>query len=110
MACWGTLKGWRLAGAIFILSLCLSPARGQQFCALALPYNRVPVSFRGELLHTPGILDFMSSAPVFTAASWGMPLDCLALEARGTCVPGSHGTVTIGDSYQQATIARAQHI
>lgn len=28
----------------------------------------------------------------------GSPLDLLALEARGACDPGSHGTVNIGES------------
>lgn len=35
---------------------------------------------------------------VFAAATQGMPLDHLALEARRACVPGSHGTVTIGET------------
>ena len=46
---------------------------------------------------------------VFAAASQGIPLECLALEARGTGVPGSHRNVTIGDSSQLTTIPRALH-
>ena len=46
---------------------------------------------------------------VFAAASQGIPLECLALEAKGTSVPGSHRNVTIGDSSQLTTIPRALH-
>lgn len=37
----------------------------------------------------------MSGALVFAAADQGTLPDCLALEARGVGVPGSHGTITI---------------
>ena len=39
----------------------------------------------------------MSSALVFVAAALGIPLDHLALVARGACIPGSHATVAIGE-------------
>lgn len=38
----------------------------------------------------------MSGALVFAVATQERPLDHLAPEARGTCIPGSYGTVTIG--------------
>lgn len=53
-------------------------------CTLPLPYSRAPVSPERELLHVSG-------APIFVAAVQGTPLDCLALEARGTCIPGPMG-------------------
>lgn len=34
-------------------------------------------------------------ALIFAANAHSAPLHCLALEGRDTCVPGSHGTVTI---------------
>ena len=40
----------------------------------------------------------MSGAPVFAATAQGMPLHRLALGASGTCIPGSQGTVTIGET------------
>ena len=40
----------------------------------------------------------MSGALVFTAAAEGIPLDCLALMAKGACVPQSYKTVTIGET------------
>lgn len=57
-------------GAIVLLSLC---------CALS----------KGALTHIWN--------PNFVAAAQGIPLDLLALVARGACVPGSHRTVTIGE-------------
>lgn len=45
-----------------------------------------------------GALVFTFDDPVFAAATQGAPLDHLALEARGSCIPGSHGTRTIRDS------------
>ena len=33
----------------------------------------------------------------FCGCCSGTPLDCLALVASGACIPGSHGTVTIGE-------------
>ena len=35
---------------------------------------------------------------VFAAATQGTLFDCLALESREACVPGSHATVTIGET------------
>lgn len=57
-------------GAIVLLSLC---------CAIT----------EGALTHI--------WYPDFVAAAQGIPLDLLALVARGACVPGSHRTVTIGE-------------
>lgn len=45
-----------------------------------------------------GALLFMSCDLVSAAATQGMPLDHLALEARGAFLPGSHGAVTIRNS------------
>lgn len=44
-----------------------------------------------------GALDFTSGVLFFAAATEGMPLDCLGLEAREAYVPGSHGTKKIGE-------------
>ena len=41
---------------------------------------------------------FISGALVYVAAAQEIPLKCLALVARGACVPGSHGTVAIGET------------
>ena len=41
---------------------------------------------------------FMFGDPVFMFATQRTPLDHLALAVRGACVPGSHGTVTIGET------------
>ena len=49
------------------------------------------MSPRGELLYTSGTM-------VFAASTQGIPLDHLALVARWACVPGSHRTVTTGES------------
>lgn len=49
-------------------------------CTLLLMYYRAPVSPSRELL-------YMSSVN-FVAVTYRMPLDCLALEATGACVPG----------------------
>ena len=40
----------------------------------------------------------MSGDPVFVAATLDIPLDHLALEARGALVPGSHDTKTIRET------------
>lgn len=54
-------------------------------CAHPLLSSRVPVSPGRELSHTSGAL-------IFVAASQGMFLNCLVLETREACVPGSMGT------------------
>ena len=64
----------------------------------ALPLCLIPVFPEGELLHEFGVLIFMSGDPSFVDAVQGMPLNCLALEARNACVPGSHGIVTIRET------------
>lgn len=46
------------------------------------------VSWRGAL-HMAAALIFMSDALVFAAAAQGIPLDCLALVAKGTFIPWS---------------------
>lgn len=78
-------------GSIFVLLLCFVPASEHYLHALLLPYSRTPVSPRGELLH-------LSGGPVFAATAHWVPLDHLALKAKGACVPGSHRTITIRDS------------
>lgn len=45
-----------------------------------------------------GIPVFISGALVFMATAQGIPLDHLALVARGSCVPDSHWMVTIGEA------------
>ena len=44
---------------------------------------------------------------VFAAATKGMLLGCVALVARGACLPESHRTVAIEDSSWQAASPRA---
>lgn len=44
-----------------------------------------------------GALVFTSVALVFAAAAQGIPLDCLTVAAKGSSIPGSCGTVTIGE-------------
>lgn len=43
------------------------------------------------------VLVFIAGDLVLAVADQGIPLDHLALVAKGACVPGSHGTVTIGE-------------
>ena len=74
-----------------MFSLCLIPASGHHLGALPLLHCRASLSPGGELLHVPG-------APGFIAATQGMPLDHLALWARGACDPEFHGTVTIRET------------
>ena len=84
-------------GAIFMLSLGHAPHVFLSFfyiCLIAC------LSF---------VLFFISGVPVFVAASQEIPLECLALEARGSCAPGYHGNVTIGDSSRLTTTPRALH-
>ena len=74
----------------------LIPASGHHLHTLPLLCSRAPVSLRGELLQASGALVFTSGDLVFAAVTQGTPLDCLAMKAKGTCVPGFHGTVKIG--------------
>jgi len=69
----------------------------QYFCTLPPPCSRAPASLESELFFMSGIPVFMSSALVFMVAAQGIPLDQLALLARGACIPGSHWMVTIGE-------------
>ena len=48
---------------------------------------------RGVFIHTVDALVFMSGVLFFAAQ--GAPFDLLALVVRGTCIPGSHETVTV---------------
>ena len=43
----------------------------------------------------------------YAQSTEGTLLYCLALVTKGTCVPGSHHSVTIRDSFWQATTPRA---
>ena len=54
------------------------------------------VSWRGDL-HMVSALVFISGAPVFAAALQRMPLDHLALVARGACKLGFHRTIPTGE-------------
>lgn len=103
-----------LVSAIFLLSLCLAKTSGSHLCfffffpwRMPSPHspfailNGASISQRGDLRNS-GVpvylfIFLMSCAPVFIAAAQGTPLVCLALEAMGTSVPGSHKTVTKGD-------------
>lgn len=96
---------------LFLFSLSFSPfinrghlctpllLHSSQWCRLhilSVLHSGAPAFPAGELLHTSGApVFFISGDPVFVAASQGMPLDCLTLEAREAYIPGSHGTVTI---------------
>ena len=50
-----------------------------------------------ELLHTSSAPIFISGDLIFEVATQGMPLDCLALAARGASNTESHGIITIGE-------------
>lgn len=52
------------------------------------------ISWRGAYIPV-----FMSGTLVSAAATQRIPLDCLALVAREACVPGSHETVTIVETF-----------
>lgn len=72
--------------------------RGTGGCHFALSLchaQSARISRRGALIGAwyPGVI--LSGAPVFAVAMQGTALEYVVLEARGTCVPGSHGTVTI---------------
>lgn len=72
-------------------------SKGEQyFCALPPPRSRAPASLEGELFSMSGIPVFTSNALVFMASAQGLPLDHLALAARGACILGSHWMLTIG--------------
>ena len=58
----------------------------------------MPASWRGALICVSGAPGFTSGGLVFVAVIQGIPLNCLALEARGSSIPRSHGTVTIRDT------------
>lgn len=75
----------------FALPLCFAPASAH---CRRRALQRANISQRRNF--------YMFAAPVtisgdlyFSAASPGTPLDHLPLGARGTCIPGSHGTVTV---------------
>lgn len=51
---------------------------------------------RVELLYISSALVFTSGDPFFVAATQGMALDHLALEARGLYISGSYGIITTG--------------
>ena len=74
-------------GAIFTLCFCLAPEH--QY----LPEGS---------LYTSGVWAFI-------AATQGMPLDYLALEASGACVPGAQRTVRIGETLLGRPPPRALH-
>ena len=61
-------------------------------CSPSAALQRAGVSWK-EALHLATALVFVSGAPVFAVAAQGMPLDCLALVDRGTCICGSYGIV-----------------
>lgn len=47
--------------------------------------------------------------PIFVDATQRTSLDHFVLEAMGTCIPSSHGTVAIRDSFWQTTTSGALH-
>ena len=70
----------------------------------SLLLSRAPISPKGqELLHMSSAAVCMSGDLVSTAATQGMPLDNLALEARGACAPGSHRETVLGGVPPQGT-------
>lgn len=56
-----------------------------------------------------GTPDFTSGIPGFVTAAQVTPLDHLALVARGPSIPGSHGIITIVESFWKATTPRGLH-
>lgn len=67
--------------AIFVLPLCLAPTDGHHLCTFSA--TQVPASPRGELPHMSGAPVSTSGDLGFVAATQRMPLNHLALEARG---------------------------
>lgn len=70
--------------------------------SLRMPYDpsamlQNTASLWGEQLHRAGVPVFASGALDFLAASQGIPLDHLAMMARGTCNPGPFGIITTRD-------------
>ena len=68
----------------FAFLCCLTPASGCHLCDLLL----LPISSRGEHLHTSNVLGFMSGDHVFAAATQGLPTDSWALVAKVVCIFG----------------------
>lgn len=89
----------------FALLLCFAPASGCHCCTL----QRASISQRGTSMHICCPC-FTFGDMVFLAASQVTPLDHLPLEARGTWIPGSHGTCNSWtDSSWQPKTPRALH-
>ena len=59
-------------------------------------YSYARISYR-TLVYISGALGFMSGTWFFIPSSQDIPLDCLALLARGPCDLGSQRTLTIGE-------------
>lgn len=60
------------------------------FCSPSAVLQSTSISRRGVLTHI--------WYPNFVAAAQGIPLDLLALVARGACVPWSHRNITIEET------------
>lgn len=72
-----------LASATFAFYLCIPQTSEHHLCTLPLPFSRVPVFPRGEILHTSDAPVFISSDLIFAATTQEAFFDCLALDARG---------------------------
>lgn len=83
--------------AIFVLALCLLQPVGTIF-TLSLFHIPEHQYLPERSFYTYLVPKFLHLMTVFATATQGSPLDHLALEARGACIPGSHGNVTIRDS------------
>ena len=83
-------------GAIFALLFCFTLASGAIFVFSLYCILEHQHFLQGSFYtHLVPLLFFISGDLVFVAASQGMLLNCLTLEAREAYIPGSHGTVTI---------------
>lgn len=93
-----------LVGIIFVLSILIGLVDALQRSTLLLPCKSQwvcpglarslrPMKARGHAL--VACSPTVPLKPVGTCSLHGMLLNCLAIVARGTCIPGSHGAVAI---------------
>lgn len=133
-AYWATAQGWKLVGAIFLLSLCLAKCyRCLLFPSFFPCFCRVPSlhSFFASLQPVSTIIMLFWAMLQSTNVSWrgtstdvwypsiyilspnfcgchlSTSLDHLSLKVREACAPTSHGTVIIRDTFWQTAAPRA---
>lgn len=92
----GYSLGQRLVGTITALSLCLANAGGTIFFFFLNGHHLYTLPLLSSNTRKPQREAFTCiQCPSFVGANQGMPLDHLALVEKGTCIPGSHRTVTV---------------